>query len=168
MNVRLAICLSLALALAWGCSSIDVSHIQEPGTDFSRLKTFNWSPVSPLMQKDPLVSQKIKYSTEDYLESQGLELSQESPDMLIAFEYEFDIAGEKAYDLRSLNFTVLEGQTRKILWRGTAAGVIGTDDESDDIRNAVEDIFESFPFLGKKAAETESPPGSILLPSGTY
>lgn len=66
------------------CATFNVSYDFDPETDFSRIKTYDWMPIPEKAQINELTLKHIKYAVNKQLETKGLRLTSENPDILIA------------------------------------------------------------------------------------
>jgi hypothetical protein len=66
------------------CATFNVSYDFDPEIDFSRIKTYDWMPIPEKAQMNELTLKHIKHALNMQLETKGLRLTSENPDMLIA------------------------------------------------------------------------------------
>lgn len=152
----------LAALLTVSCSNlypralskqVSVTHNFSHDVDFSRLKTYQWVPLSETMAgtafgTDVLASMKIAFT--DALEAKGFKRVKESPDFLVAlygvsegriqstdwgYNYLWDSTswGEyweerristREYQEGTLVLDLLDGKKRELMWSGTAQAVL--------------------------------------------
>ena len=146
--------LAAALALA-GCSDIEVTTSQDPGTDFTKLKTWAWYDAVNNDAPDPEVSElarrRIKNCIQSELEAHGYAWGPaDRADMIIKWVavasgnvelapvgVRFGIddpatrgptQGPSTLTEGSLVIDILSNQApRKVIWRGTAEATVNRD-----------------------------------------
>ena len=89
------------LLLCTGCATFSVNYDFDPEADFTRLKTYAWSPVSEKSPMNELTMKRIKIAVDKQLKAKGLTVtSSENPDMLIAL----NAAREKRVDVQEWGY----------------------------------------------------------------
>jgi len=84
-----------------GCATFSVNYDFDPEADFTRLKTYAWSPVSEKSPMNELTMKRIKIAVDKQLKAKGLTVtSSENPDMLIAL----NAAREKRVDVQEWGY----------------------------------------------------------------
>jgi hypothetical protein len=87
------VALLVLMAATWGCSGVQVGQDYEPGSDFSKLKTFGWkTDVQPktgdVRVDNPLLDERIRRAVEYELSTKGFrKATKNSPDFLAAYDY---------------------------------------------------------------------------------
>jgi len=99
--MKRAIILIGFLLICTGCATFSVNYDFDPEADFTRLKTYIWSPVSEISPMNELTMKRIKIAVDKQLKTKGLTVtSSENPDMLIAL----NTAREKRVDVQEWGY----------------------------------------------------------------
>ncbi len=140
------VALLAATILLGGCHG-GAKYIYDPGTNFSGLKSYAWAPASHMGRKETLVVANVQFFADQILEQKGFNKTSGNPDLLISIENEYDIGTyhNNGYQLRMLTLKIYRGESKELIWRGTAPGAINTDAASNDLQKAVQDILDKFP-----------------------
>ena len=174
-SMILSVCFMIGLILSLqGCSPITVQSDYDHTLDFSKYKTFAWTPADShshtrrhhkrgQMDKEyqALMDKRLKENFEEVLGPKGFtKTSPENADLL--FMYHFRIKskiehwraprGGGGRGIRvpvtenNIVLEMIERETNDLVWRGWAEGeLLDTSNEDKDIRKSVEAILEDFP-----------------------
>lgn len=141
------------------------------GVDFSKYKTFSWikKPVTP---KDPFAAQRIINAVNAQLMAKGLQLVASNGDLAVAVNVAtqerqtlntfYDGFGPWGWGLDGTAATVetytegtivadlFDAQTKKIVWRGSAAKQVSSKPEkvNQQTEKAIEKMFRHYPPIG--------------------
>jgi hypothetical protein len=139
------VALLAAMIILGGCYG--TKYIYDPGTNFSGLKSYEWTPAASHMGRtETLVVANVQFVADQILEQKGFKKTSEKPDLLISIEDEYEIGTYYGgYKLRTLTLKIFRRDSKELIWRGTAPGTINTDAASNDLKNAVQDILANFP-----------------------
>lgn len=164
-TVLSCVLLFLAVSFAFGQKVIfDFDH----NTNFSNFKTFTWikQPVTP---QDPLMAQRIVDAVNTQLMIDGLRLVQGNADLGVAVHvatkekqtlntfydgfggwgWGFDPATTtvETYTEGTIVVDLFDTQTKKIVWRGTAAKEVSSKPRkvTEEIGKSIEKMFKHFP-----------------------
>ena len=158
-------------ALTMSCSPIyDVRYDYERKTNFAGLKTYDWLVAPKGAEVEPVLQDRLKNAVNTTLEAKGLRMTSEDPDFSIAMQ---TMSKEKVrhspeawgygygsrwhshkyrtriYDEGTLVLDFVETASKKLIWRGTAQGLVEsnmTPEKLDDIVNlAVQKTLKNFP-----------------------
>jgi hypothetical protein len=138
-----------ALALA-GCATMNITSHLERGVDFARYRTYAWGPTDarptgdPRLDSNPFFKDRLEGAVERSLTAKRFEKSTSTtPDLLIHYHanitQRFEVntvdrdrgycsddceptAGE--YDEGTLVLDMVDARTNKVVWRGSARGVV--------------------------------------------
>jgi hypothetical protein len=88
------------LMLAAGCATFDVNYDFDPEADFTRIKTYDWSPMPEKTQINELTLKHLKLAVNRDLQAKGFTMAQENPDILIAMR----AAKEKRVDVQEWGY----------------------------------------------------------------
>jgi len=153
--VTFAFSLALAVLLVGCGSGITVSSDYDPGTDFSKIKTFRWLEVKKRAQDDPLTNQlierRVQAAAEKALIAKGFQkLDTGEPDFFVAafaglkekmnvtdwgysygpywgpYPYGRNI-DVSYYTQASLFLDIVDNEKDQLLWRGVGTGVVRGD-----------------------------------------
>jgi hypothetical protein len=67
-----------------GCASFDTSYDYDQTVDFASVKTYDWMPVSQKSWGSELTVKHIKLAANNQLQTKGLVMSSDNPDIVIA------------------------------------------------------------------------------------
>jgi len=164
-TVLSCVLLFLMVSLAFGQKvTFDYDH----SADFSKYKTFTWikQPVTP---QDPFMAQRIVNAVNTQLMLDGLQLVQGKGDLGVAVNVAstekqtlntfYDGFGDWGWGFGPVTTTVetynegtivadlFDTQTKKIVWRGTAAKEVSSKPSkvTEEIGKAIEKMFKHFP-----------------------
>ena len=171
MKKLLIFLLSFLAAVTMSCSAIyDVRYDYERKTNFAGLKTYDWLVAPKGAEIEPLLQDRLKDAVNTALEAKSLRITSDDPDFLIAMQ---TMSKEKVrhspeawgygygshwhshkyrtriYDAGTLILNFVETASKKLIWRGTAQGLVEsnmTPEKLDDIVNlAVKKTLKNFP-----------------------
>ena len=171
MRSQVILLASFLTVLTISCSSIyDISYDYDKQTNFAGLKTYYWSAVPKEAKIDALLQERIKSAIITELAAKGLKLSPDDPDFLIAMQtmkkekvsYSPQSAGyiygpywygpkysQYTYEEGTLVLDFVDTVSKKLIWRGTAKGLVDynmTPAKLDNlVDEAVHKMFENFP-----------------------
>jgi hypothetical protein len=138
------VALLAATIILGGCYG--AKYIYDPGTSFSGLKSYAWTPASLMGRKESLVVANVQFFADQVLEQKGFKKTLENPDLLISIVNEYEISAyNDGYQIRMLTLNIYRRESKELIWRGTAPGAINTDAASSDLKNAVQDVLAKFP-----------------------
>lgn len=134
-----------AMTILGGCYG--TKYIYDPGTNFSGFKSYAWAPASYMGRKESLVVANVQFVADQILEQKGFHKTSQNPDLLISIEndYDFGTYYNNDYQLQSLTLKIYQGESKELIWRGTAPGAISTDADSNGLKKAVQDVLAKFP-----------------------
>ena len=164
MKFRTALLSLLLLACAADARAQDVSVDFDPGSDFSKFKTFSWAEGVPA--KNPLIDQHIRSNIEGQLAARGLRRVEEGSDIrvlyMVAIDMDIEVArsrwsttGDWAGQMRSgvsvrsqtwdvevgtLAVFLSDASGKQLLWRGTASTML--DKRSNNKKGVMEAMTE--------------------------
>ena len=159
------------IALTVSCSSVyHVGYDYDQQTNFAGLKTYNWLPVPKGVKVNTFVQERIKNAVNSELEAKGLRMTSDKPDFLIAMQtmrkeresyapqssgytYGPSWRGPRystyTYEEGTLVLDFVDPTSKKLIWRGTASGVVDskmTPEKIDKLVNeAVQKTLKNFP-----------------------
>jgi hypothetical protein len=161
-----------ALALT-ACATMDVRSFVERGTDVNQYRTYTWGPADaqatgdPRLDNNPFFTERIQAQVEKRLNARGFEkTTADPPDLLIHYHasvtQEISTNGADqpyvycedckpyVYDAGTIVVDLVDGRTRRLVWRGWAEGSIDgvIDDQAwmeKRIDEAVARIIERLP-----------------------
>ena len=158
LRLMFALCL---MFLASECSPVyHLSHDYDRGTDFAKLKTFNWLALKPEHRIDDLNLKRIQNAVNSQLESKGFKLVSDNPDFSIVArvgtgeEYWY---GSGYYGYRyahrleagTLLLDFVKTSEHRLIWRGEARAAFGSSyspEKLDElVKETVEKILREFP-----------------------
>jgi hypothetical protein len=140
-----AVAVSLASVIAGGCATT-INHTYDPSTSFGPLRSYAWTPGSPLYSQNNLIEANVQFLADPLLEQKGFKRTTATPDLLISVRLEnYPVGTSESYELRMLGLNVYRADGQTLIWRGTASGSISTDAASSDLKNAVQGILAAFP-----------------------
>ncbi|NUM77677.1 DUF4136 domain-containing protein [candidate division KSB1 bacterium] len=144
----------VALALALGCSPVNIKHDYDADANFAALKTYSWMPaptnatgsVQAALQRNSLMDKRIKESVDRYLAVKGYATNTDRPDFLVLYHvgaqdkinvtdwgYGYGRYGRwyggrgvevHQYQEGTLILDIIAAESRQLVWRGFAAGTI--------------------------------------------
>ncbi|MCZ6788076.1 MAG: DUF4136 domain-containing protein [Planctomycetota bacterium] len=136
------------LLVAAGCSSISTSYDYDPGTNFSKIRTYQW--IKEPAQKgstSPFVMERIKNAVNRGLQEKGFRPAVD-PDILLAAhtghenrvritDWGYGYWGRSGtdvyqYEEGTLILDVVHRTSKKLIWRGTAKGVVDPNPTPED------------------------------------
>jgi hypothetical protein len=135
----------LAAMILGGCSGS--KYIYDPGTNFSGFKSYAWSSASYAGRKESLIAANVQFVADQVLGQKGFKKTSENPDLLISIETEYEMGSyyNDGYQLRTLTLKIYQGESKELIWRGTAPGTINTEAASNELKGAVQDVLAKFP-----------------------
>jgi len=74
----------ICVMLCMGCATFSVNQDFDPEYDFAGVKTYDWLPMPEKSQINEIALKRIKIAVNQELKTKGLQMSAETPDMLIA------------------------------------------------------------------------------------
>lgn len=153
-----------------GCSGIDVSHDYDPSQDFSRFRTWAWTPSTPqadggeYSQVSKLTHERIHGAVEGELaRKQYRKTEADSADFWVQH---YAAVGQKiepyaGYDHGwygddiivteegTIVVDIVSPKDKRLLWRGTASSAVDADltpeERESRIKEAVREILAQFP-----------------------
>ncbi len=155
--------LALAVVTA-GCASIRTSYDYDTDADFDKLSTYDWTPVEDAGLND-LVAMRVKAAVDADLSGKGYRQTSSGPDFLIAMHSVTETkvriedggfrsgwgggVGVSQYDDEALIVDILDGATKRLLWRGTASSVVDPrltpEERTQRINETVQLALKQFP-----------------------
>jgi hypothetical protein len=168
LRVFLVLCLIL---LCSSCSPFHVTYDYDAEADFTPLKTFDWMAVPAQAQVNELVIKRVKSAVTRELESKGIKKVSENPDFLIALhggkerkveiqDWGYTYGHHRRYwDNRRIDIyeyeegtlilDIVGAESRELIWRGSATGVIDPNPTPEQrgkrVDEVVAKILENFP-----------------------
>jgi hypothetical protein len=174
-RLRMTVLLA-GVAVLHGCSQFKIRTDYDRAADFQALRTYAWRPEPPLPSGDPrfdnsLIDSRVRAAVERVLAAKGYAKASGEPDFLVGYHAvvrsKTDVAAiDRHYGYRGVGFggtyldvrtyeegtlliDVIDPPTMKLLWRGSATGVVlekaSPEKREQRINDAVADIFEEFP-----------------------
>ena len=169
-RVAILFCLSVVVGLL-GCSSVAVKTDYDRGINFSRFQSFKWMPYPKGIKKRDMVAKnsaldkRIRRAVEHELKAKGFAVQRRGrPDALLAYhvglQERIDISrvgygyrwyrGGRVHRHRyregTLIIDLVDPQSKKLIWRGSASSAIGSLDTSEKkINEAIAKLFERYP-----------------------
>lgn len=171
-NLTLVMAIICMATLIGGCSSINVSHEFDPGTDFAVLKTFSWmevTDVGPQYGMKQVLGDRVENSVDKQLQAKGMTKVEDNADVLLIYHvtkemrintedwgYKYDPNWGKGDNVKTYDHAVgilivdmLDADSLELLWRGTGDKILPEDitDEkrTELVDNVIAKIFEDFP-----------------------
>lgn len=172
---RLVARVTLATLLIFGvagCSSVNVKNQFDPDTDFTKYRRYAWVPNDELPPPEPTMQntdteRRVKAEVDRVLRGKGLSKVSEDPSFLIAYLIGIrdrlnitmwghgygakSVVGAQSIDPTNyregiLVIDIMDAESRDLLWRGTAEGVVDNYRVAQDVlREAVTKILDKFP-----------------------
>lgn len=140
-----------------------VSVQTDPGTDFTKYKTYAWGPESH-KAPNPMTDQSIVEGIDAQLASHGLTKVTENPNLLVMYHTSVDqsvewnsFGGFRGFGMSSGNVNkVYTGQLmidivdpagKKYVWQGTASDTVSSDQNKTqkELTKALQKMFSNFP-----------------------
>ena len=162
--------LAAAALLGAGCSSISTSYDFATGTDFAALKTYSWMKSPTDAKADPLIVARVHSAVNARLQLKGYALVDDNPDFFVSshgssrekiqvseWNYQprgFYSGGSSVhqYEEGTLLLDVIQAKDKRLVWRGTARGVINPhptpEERTKVINEAVQKLLKDFPPPG--------------------
>ncbi len=104
--------LIVCMILSAGCASFTVNYDFDPESDFTRFKTYAWSPPSEKSTISELSAKRIKIAVDKQLAAKGLTSVSENPDMFVVM-----FAGrEKRVDVQEWGYGYDDRDYRDNIW----------------------------------------------------
>jgi len=146
---RFAVMALAALALA-GCATMKVYSHLERGVDFAQYRTYAWGPADarptgdPRLDSNPFFKERLEGAVEQQLATKRFEKSTATtPDLLLHYHasitqrFEVNTVDRDRgycsdnceptvsdYDEGTLVLDIVDARTNKVVWRGSARGVV--------------------------------------------
>lgn len=150
---------SLLLLSLSGCTSMEVKTEQAPGADLGRYRSYAWvKPPETSAPQASILDQSVKSDVDQQLAMKGLkEVDPGSAQVLVSYSARsadsFEYGGGPlfyggAYPVREGDLTIYfaDPKTKKVVWQGSAAGVISEAGESQNqVADAIHDILQKYP-----------------------
>lgn len=156
------------LLFLFSCSPISVHTDYDREVDFSGYQTFQWMPYPKdsknAVPRSSLLDKRIRRAVEQELESKGYVIRERGrADALLAYhvavrrkvdvshvQYGYWWRRRATYVTRykegTIVLDIVDPKRKELMWRGTAAGVVGSPEESAErIRNSVTKMLEKYP-----------------------
>ena len=142
------------------CSSTpmsDINYDYDAEIDFAALKTYDWLPLAATSVEGEWIAKRIKREVDTQLNAKGFAVVSGNPDFLITLRgrKRTQLKGERYYSEAptylkgTLVVVLLDGGTRKQIWRGTAEGALDpspTPEERDrNIERVIANMLRNFP-----------------------
>jgi hypothetical protein len=162
------ICLSAAAVAALAltaCASTRVWSYLEPGTDFSRYRTYDWASAEqfstgdPRLDNNPFFQERLQADVDKELAARGFEKSpSEAPDLLLhyhasireridvsgldrEYEYEDEDSRPFVYEAGTLGLDFVDARTNRLIWRGWAeASMDGVIDDQAWMEQKIDEV----------------------------
>jgi len=159
------------------CGCVTVRSSTSPGVNLGRYHTFAfYRPANPgdkqlAFERSP-AGQVVQDHIANDLRSRGLVMNAQNPDVLVAYHrmlaektdvtgwgypgYFFGEYSVNQYTEGTLCIDLLDPQTHKVLWRGTASAIVQHPDNPDEqkLRAAVDKIMRHYPMVASAAMPT--------------
>ncbi|HVR96419.1 MAG TPA: DUF4136 domain-containing protein [Thermoanaerobaculia bacterium] len=168
MKRALSLVASLALLGLTACAGAKISTDFDKAADFSHFKTYSW--IKGMSAADPLVEERIKSAVDRKLAAKGLTQVESSADLHVATyastsvqqevntaSYGYGYSGTgwdnsmvsvSAVDVGTLVLDLVDPSSQKLVWRGTATGVVGYSVQQEKVDRIVERMLTRFPLKG--------------------
>lgn len=172
MRYLAQVILLMTLAAAAGCSSISVSTDFDSNADFAEYKTFGWMEETESGEGydySGLLDDRIKSAVDKQLQDKGLMKATTNTDLFVVYH-----AGKKqqlevedwgyggwwgvgggdvyTYEKGTLIVDLVDADTKKMVWRGTAQKALSDDPSTSErdaaIGEAIQKMFENYPPSG--------------------
>jgi Domain of unknown function (DUF4136) len=164
--------LAAVAVLAAACSSLTTNADYNPGTDFSKYKTWAWHETESM--KDTLWRDRIKSAVSDELRMKGLMQSEANPDLWVVAHTRLDEQTQiNTYNtgwgygwgwgygagmttstvsqipVGTLIVDLVDVSQKQLVWRGTATKTLDPDaspqSKQENLQKAVAKMFAGFP-----------------------
>ena len=177
MRARFEVLLLLAMVTcAFGCSNIRANVDYDPSVSFANLRTYDWRPGGQKAPDDPridnsLLETRVHRAVDRELAAKGYQkVTTGEPDFLVGYhavvegKVDFRTVGgyygyrgwgvapqtyAYNYDEGTLLLDVIQPETMKLLWRGSASSTVrpsaSPEQREKQINRAVEKILHKFP-----------------------
>lgn len=166
-------------AASVGCSSISVNHDYDREADFPSYKSFAWVPqqttavgdAKQAMQTNTLLDKRIRNAVNAELESRGMAIDTENPDLLIAYHTGIDQkvnvtdwgysypryyggwgggnVDVTTYDEGTLIVDLIDYKTKQLVWRGAATKALASnptpEQQEKNLNEVIQKIFAAYP-----------------------
>jgi hypothetical protein len=169
----------LSLVLLTGCSVVEVNYDYDTEADFASLKKYDWLTISPELNSETLIAQRLENAINGNLQSKGFVFSTEDPDFVIALhgfkEFKRDVmyfqdssyggyreygshwygggVGVFEYEEGTIIIDFVSTTTKNLIWRGTGIGIVAPDlypqARDERINKAIFELLENFPPSSK-------------------
>jgi Domain of unknown function (DUF4136) len=160
---RIILSLAFVFLIAAVALAQKVSVQVDPGTDFSKYKTYAWGPESH-PASNPMTDQSIREGIDAQLSSHGLTKVTENPDLVVMYHtgvdqsLEWDSFGgfgrfgmsqgsvNKVYTGQVM-IEIVDPAAKKYVWQGTASDTVSSDANKTqkEITKALTKMFSNFP-----------------------
>lgn len=169
----------IALCAFWiaaGCAPVTVDHDYDPSYDFTGLRTYGWLPGQEGDALTGLTEKRIMHALNEQLRAKGYALSPDAPDFLISLQGTvrtssagrigtgmsvgipvgrsfLSIGGGKSRERVKQEGTLiidfLDGNTRQLIWKATAAGAIrqkaAPEEQQQRANEVIAELLKRFP-----------------------
>ena len=151
---------------AMGCTNASVKTDFDPSRDFTTFQTYSWMelPLGTTYDATGKLHDHIQKTIDDELKANGLSLVADSPDLVVMYygnksskvalsqsqyQNKSPMSGTMPYDEGTLVVDLIDPASDKIVWRGTAEGIMpeasNLDDKFKFIDKGVADMFKKYP-----------------------
>ena len=160
----MGIAAALVLALS-ACNPTYIDYDYDPDVDFNRFRTFAWYEQTTMTEGTPqaiqmsgLLEARIKRAVNERLETKGLSLVENAPGLLIAYHvgvknvteirstgYGYGFSGSTRADQfqeGTFILDLIDTSVDKLVWRGTAEGVLEERPTTDQMDRDVDDMIK--------------------------
>ncbi len=142
------------MVLSISCSPVyTVSHDYDRGTDFTKLKTYNWFPLKPEDQISELKLKRIQTGVNAQLIARGFKIVSNNPDFSIVAkvgtrdEYWY---GSGYYGYRyahrieagTLLLDFVKPREHRLIWRGEARAAVGSNYSPENLDQLLDESLE--------------------------
>ncbi len=174
MTSGVAVITFLSLLLV-GCASMAIQADQDPRVSFESYRTYAWSPTQRTqgnVRITPALATQIRDDIDRHLTDKGYVRADAGADFSVTYlvtiegetivqtmswysgsnykeSYASPWPAERGYEEGTLIIDVLEGESERLIWRGTATAEVrqrtNPEDRSKRVAEAVRKVFERFP-----------------------